>query len=169
MWASLAPLANQQICNLQSERICRIRKICRIGIIEEFQELSICSSNFAVTNQKNWELVSGRCAFNIIDFHWSWTQFWRHFGVLGHHLGTIWEIIGCKGAPRRLLRVPRWIFIDFWWILGVKLGALFGYFLILCMIWGAQKPVWIAGTHFKDFGLENLLIFRVPTSQQCSK
>ena len=129
MWASLAPLANQQICNLQSERICRIWKICRIGIVEEFQELSIFSSKFAVTNRKNWELVSGRCASKFIGFYWSWTSFWRHFGVLGHHFGTTLVIIGCKGALRRVLECPnidfhRFLMI-FGWPVGITLGSLF--------------------------------------------
>ena len=129
MWTSWAPLGNQLICNLQSERIYRIWKICRIGIFEQNQDLNIFSSKFAITNQRNWELVSGRCAFKFTDFYWSWTQFWRHFGVLGHHFGTTLVIIGCKGALRRALECPnidfhRFLMI-FGWPVGITLGSLF--------------------------------------------
>ena len=42
------PSGNQQTCNLQSEWACRIWKICRIEIIEDFQEWRIFSSRFAL-------------------------------------------------------------------------------------------------------------------------
>ena len=122
MWASLAPLANQQICHLQSERIYRIWKICRIGILEKIKTRIVVSSKFAITNQRNWELVSGRCAFKFTDFYWSWTPFWRHFGVLGHHFGTMLVTNGCKGALRTVLECPSTDFHRFLMIFGSPIG-----------------------------------------------
>ena len=129
MWTSWAPLGNQQICNLQSERIYRIWKICRIGIFEELQVIINFWSKFAITIQNNRELVSGRFAFKSTDFYWSWTPFWRHFGVLGHHFGTTLVIIGYKGVLCRALECPdndfNQFLMIFGWPVGVTLGSLF--------------------------------------------
>ena len=127
------------------------------------------SGKFAITNQRNWELVSGRCAFKFTDFYWSWTPFWRHFGVLGHHFGTTLVIIGCKNLSGGSSNAPTLIFINFWWFLGGLLGSLWGHFSIIYVIWGIKKHVWIAGTILDDFWLEKLLISDVPTSKNIVK
>ena len=121
-----------------------------IETIHHWFQASLHSSNLLVL-----EALGGHC--------------WSILGSWEITLASIWWSFGARLHSGGLLRVPRWICIDFLKILGALLGPLLGNLLIFHVSWSVKKHVWIAGTIYNDFWLQKLLISDVRTSQKHTK
>ena len=154
MRTSLAPLANQQICHLQSERIYRIWKICRIGILEKIKTWIFFQANLQsqIKGIENWFQVDVHS--NLLIFIGLGHHFGGILGSWGTTLAPLWWSLGARVHSGGPSNAPTLIFINFWWFLGGLLGSLWGHFSIIYVIWGIKKHVWIAGTNLDDFWVE---------------
>ena len=129
MRTSLAPLANQQICHLQSERIYRIWKICRIGILEKSRPEYFFQANLQsqIKGIENWFLVDVHS--NLLIFIGLGHHFGGILGSWGTTLAPLWWSLGARvhsGGPLNAPNVDfHRFFMIFEWPVGITLGSFF--------------------------------------------